>query len=63
MRAYADEAHVAPSRFDFARSGPCDVRFAASRAANGAGVLGHDGVVVIVNPQNPLTRLTETTSG
>jgi hypothetical protein len=59
VRAYADKAGVARSRFELAQSGPCDVRFAAQRSAKSAAVVGHDGIVVVVNPQNPLTRLSE----
>jgi phosphate transport system substrate-binding protein len=35
------------------------VRFAVNRGASGADVIGRDGIVVVVNPQNPLTRLSE----
>lgn len=59
VRAYADKAGVAASRFELARGGPCDVRFAAQQAAGSGAVLGRDGVVVVLNPQNPLTRLTQ----
>lgn len=59
VRAYAESTGVPPARFDVTRSGPCDVRFAAARAAKNAHVVGHDGIVLVVNPQNPLTRLTE----
>ena len=59
VRAYADKAGVPPSRFELTQSGPCDVRFAAQRSAKNAAVVGHDGIVVVVNPQNPLTRLSE----
>ena len=59
VRAYADKAGVARSRFDLTQSAPCDVRFAARRTARSADVVGRDGIVVVVNPQNPLTRLSE----
>ena len=59
VHAYADKAGVPRSRFDLKQSGPCDVRFAARRSAKSADVVGHDGIVVVVNPQNPLTRLSE----
>jgi periplasmic binding family protein len=59
VHAYADKAGVAPSRFEAARGGPCDVRFSATQSAKGGDVVGHDGIVVVVNPANPLTRLTE----
>ncbi|MDQ6943781.1 MAG: substrate-binding domain-containing protein, partial [Candidatus Eremiobacteraeota bacterium] len=59
VHAYAEKAGVPRSRFDLTQSGPCDVRFAAQRSAKGADVLGRDGIVVVVNPQNPLTRLSQ----
>ena len=59
VHAYADKAGVPRSRFELAQTGPCDVRFSAKRSAKNADVVGHDGIVVVVNPQNPLTRLTE----
>jgi hypothetical protein len=59
VRAYADKAGVPRSQFDLTQSAPCDVRFAAKRGAKRADVVGHDGIVVVVNPQSPLTRLSE----
>jgi hypothetical protein len=59
VRAYAEKARIASSRFELARGGPCDVRFAAPQAATSGAVLGRDGVVVVLNPHNPLTRLTQ----
>ncbi|HEY6234625.1 MAG TPA: substrate-binding domain-containing protein [Candidatus Elarobacter sp.] len=59
VRAYADKAGIAPARFDTGRGEPCDVRFSAQQVAKGGDVVGHDGIVVVVNPANPLTRLTE----
>ncbi|HEV2741119.1 MAG TPA: substrate-binding domain-containing protein [Candidatus Elarobacter sp.] len=59
VRAYADKAGIAPARFETARGGSCDVRFSAQQVAKGGDVVGHDGIVVVVNPANPLTRLTE----
>ena len=57
--AYAEKTGVAPARFEVARGGRCDVRFAVKQAVTSGDVVGRDGVVVVVNPQNPLTRLTE----
>jgi phosphate transport system substrate-binding protein len=59
VRAYADKAGVPRARFELTQSAPCDVRFAAKRGARSAQVVGYDGIVVVVNPQNPLTRLSE----
>jgi|GEM_PF-2009699 len=57
--AYSEKAGLPRAQFDLTQRGPCDVRFAAKRSAKNTDVLGHDGIVVIVNPQNPLTRITE----
>ena len=56
VRAYADKAGLAASRFDLSSRTGCDVRFGAA-SVPAAGTVGYDGVVVIVNPQNPLSRL------
>lgn len=57
--AYAEKTGVPRTHFDLTQSGPCDVRFTAKRTAKATGVLGYDGIVVVVNPQNPLTRMTQ----
>jgi hypothetical protein len=59
VRAYAEKTGAPRARFVVARSGACDVRFAVTRSAGGGDVVGHDGIVVVVNPHNPLTRLSE----
>lgn len=45
---------------EFAREGRCDVRFSlvSGDDAKTAAVVGRDAIVVVVNPQNPLARLT-----
>jgi len=45
---------------EFGREGRCDVRFSVVSGddANTAAVVGRDGIVVVVNPQNPMTQLT-----
>jgi hypothetical protein len=45
---------------ELGRAGTCDVRFAAvwGDDAQTAAVVGRDAIVVVVNPQNPLVRLT-----
>ncbi|MEO7038791.1 MAG: substrate-binding domain-containing protein [Candidatus Elarobacter sp.] len=58
IRAYAEQTRTPASRFEMATTG-CDVRFATVRANSADGLIGHDGVVVVVNPQNPLTQLSE----
>lgn len=57
--AYTAANPTDASRFDLTPSGGCDVRFTiAENAAPHESVIAHDAVVVIVNPQSPLTRLT-----
>lgn len=58
IRAYAEKSRTPESRFEMATTG-CDVRFATLRANSADGLVGHDGIVVVVSPQNPLTELTE----
>lgn len=58
IRAYAEKSRTPESRFEMATTG-CDVRFATRRAHSVDGLVGHDGIVVVVSPQNPLTELTE----
>ena len=52
-RGYADHFEI--------RENGCDVRFSTTfdmtRQGIGGNVLGHDGVVAIVNPQNPISEL------
>jgi len=58
VRAYAAASRTPAARF--ARGTTyCDVRFAATRTASTNGLVGHDGIVAVVNPQNPLLQLTE----
>ncbi len=47
-------------RVELTRDGECDVRFSvvSGPEANGSAVIGRDAIVVVVNPQNPLARLT-----
>jgi hypothetical protein len=58
VHAYAEKARVATSRFELSRTAPCDVRFVARSTPGDADIVGRDGLVAIVNPQNPMTRLT-----
>jgi PBP superfamily domain len=59
VRAYAANRRLPASRFELSSRDACDVRFTATTDASGS-VVGYDGIVVIVNPQNPLTHLTNT---
>lgn len=59
VQAYAAKSGTPASRFNVAIAGACDVRFSAVASASGADAVAHDGVVAIVNPQNPLAQLSE----
>ena len=59
VQAYAAKSGTPASRFNVAITGACDVRFSAGASAPGADAVAHDGVVAIVNPQNPLVQLSE----
>ena len=58
VRAYAARSRTPASRFASSTT-DCDVRFAAARTAGSQGLIGHDGIVAVVNPQNPVAQLTE----
>lgn len=59
VRAFAAKSGTPASRFDVVSGGACDLRFAASLASTDRdAVVGHDGIVVVVNPRNPVTELT-----
>lgn len=49
-----------PYHYDLTRPGDiaCDVRFRAGGEGSDQSVIARDGIVAIVNPQNPLSRLT-----
>lgn len=59
VRGYAEQNATSESQFSIVQSAPCDVRLAAAVNANPDGTIAHDAVVVVVNPANPLTRLTQ----
>lgn len=59
VSAYTAKGKIAASQFTVAHGGACDVRFSAIASPDaGATVVGHDAIVAVVNPQNPVTRLT-----
>jgi hypothetical protein len=61
VRTFAAKNGTALSQLDIRPpdSETCDVRFWADAAGAKESVLGHDGVVVVVHPGNPLNRLDE----
>jgi hypothetical protein len=59
VHTFAAKSGTPASRFELVNGGACDVRFAAGTArTDDDAVVGHDGIVVVVNPQNPVTELT-----
>jgi hypothetical protein len=58
VRAYAAKSGVALSRFDVRRAKTCDVRFTTASATSSA-MIARDGIVAIVNPLNPVARISE----
>jgi hypothetical protein len=60
VRTFAAQSGTEASRFELVNGGTCDVRFSAGVARAGGDVVGHDGVVIVVNPRNPVTQLTLT---
>jgi phosphate transport system substrate-binding protein len=59
IRGYAEHSSTPESQYAVVQSAPCDVRFAASANASPNDTIGHDALVVVVNPANPLMRLTQ----
>jgi hypothetical protein len=58
VRAFATKSGTPPSRFEVVSGGACDMRFSAGIARTDRdAVVGHDGIVVVVNPRNPVTEL------
>jgi hypothetical protein len=57
-RSYAAGSGLPASRFG-GEAGGCDVRFAARAGGAAPGAVAHDGIVIVVNPQNTLARLTQ----
>lgn len=59
VRTFAAKSRTPASRFALVNGGTCDVRFGAGIArSDDAGFIGHDGIVVVVNRQNPVRELT-----
>lgn len=57
VRAYAAKSGTPNSQLALVQTGPCEVQLAATAGANNADTIGHDGIVAIVNPANPLMHL------
>ena len=56
VRAFAAQRRVSPAKFGVSSGDGCDVRIDATADA-GAAAIGYDGVVVIVNPKNRISHL------
>ena len=60
VRSYAAKSGTPASRFALdAGEGACGVRFSARADAKAERGIAHDGIVAVVNPQNPLARLSQ----
>jgi phosphate transport system substrate-binding protein len=59
VRAYRTSSDLPAARFSLSSSNGCAVRFAVAASAAKDAVIAHDGVVVIVNPANRLSRIGE----
>jgi periplasmic binding family protein len=59
VRAYGTRIGASPNSFDVRAAGsdPCDVRFRVVSNPHGSPPIGHEGIVAIVNPANPLAVL------
>jgi hypothetical protein len=56
VHAYAVKSRLPASSFELSSRAACDVHFAAA-PDGGDGVVGYDGIVAVVNPQNPLAHI------
>lgn len=59
IRAYSAKSGAPTTGFVSSRSGPCNVRFAVSNQARIADAVGADAVVVVINPANAVTHISE----
>ncbi|MGH7683430.1 MAG: substrate-binding domain-containing protein [Vulcanimicrobiaceae bacterium] len=59
IRGYAEHSTTPESQYSIVQSAPCDVRLAASANAHPNDTIAHDALVAVVNPANPLVRLTQ----
>jgi phosphate transport system substrate-binding protein len=56
VRAYAAHSRTPANRFALTDGSACDVRFSTDTHTRDA-VIAHDGIVALVNPVNPIARL------
>ena len=61
VAGYASKTFTPAAQFAVVRSAPCEVRFTISAGKSLADAIGHDAIVAIVNPANPLMRLDQDT--
>lgn len=59
LAAYVARNAAAAVNSSIVSSGPCDVQFSAVPHPGSGTQIARDGVVLVVNPQNPITRITE----
>jgi PBP superfamily domain len=59
VRGYAAKTGTSASRFDLTQANICEVRFSLAPERPEA-VIARDGLVVIVNPLNPISRVSKT---
>jgi hypothetical protein len=59
VRGYAAKTATSASRFDLTQANVCEVRFSLAPERPEA-VIARDGLVVIVNPLNPISRVSKT---
>lgn len=60
LAAYEAKSGARAGNSSVVTGGPCDVQFAAAVPHRGSGnEIARDGVVLIVNPQNPISRVSE----
>ena len=60
VRSYTTRERIWPFHYEVGPAGDaaCDVRFGTATSGSKEAVMAHDGVVVVVNPLNPITRIT-----
>ncbi|GAC1403479.1 MAG: hypothetical protein NVSMB64_05320 [Candidatus Velthaea sp.] len=56
VRAYA-RRHTSGLPLEITNAGACDVRFVSGASDNDPNVIARDGIVAVVNPQNPIAKL------
>ncbi len=59
VRGYAAKSATRANRFSFTTAKTCDVRFSMTPETPDD-VIAHDAIVAVVNPQNPIARISET---